>query len=182
MNPSKRIKVIRIAKRWDQSEVARAVDECSGLFHSASNVCKLEKGVADRASIVVLHALADALEVPRVAIVTDAHDSEIDVDSKAVDFVTRHSLELFATKNAVAPTDAESLRSTYRRIGDGPRDVKTWVMTFAYATAITQARKPGARAVRRPSGAYAMTTQRRKPGARAPSKASAKRRQQHRSR
>jgi len=113
VKPSERIKRIRDAKQWDQSEVARAVEKGSGLFRSTSNVCKLEKGGADRASIEILEVLADALEVPREAVTTSAHDGEIDPLSKAVDFVTRHSLEFFAAKakKKVTPTDADSLRT-----------------------------------------------------------------------
>jgi hypothetical protein len=100
-----------------------------------------------------------------------------------VDFVTRHSLELFASTNAVGVADAESLRATYRRIGDGPRDVKTWVITFAYAAALAQTRKPGARAASRASSAYAAASAHtRRPGARIASQAPGKRRQQQRSR
>lgn len=151
MNPSQRIKTIRLAKRWGQADVARAVRAGSGRFRSISNVSKLEKGRADKAPLDVLHALADALEVPREAVISSTHDRELDAEPKAIDFVTRQSLEMFAARRKLDPTEAESLRTTYKTIAEGPRDVQTWIMTFAYAEAIAHVRKPGALAPSRTS-------------------------------
>jgi transcriptional regulator with XRE-family HTH domain len=149
VKPSERIRTIRDAKRWDQSGLARAVAEGSGRFQSTSYVCKLEKGVADTAAIDVLDAVADALEVPRAAVSGEAHDPEI--SDNPVDFVTRQSLEIFATKKSLRPEEAVSLRRTYQTLRRGPRDVSEWITTFAYAAALAQVRKPGARALGRRS-------------------------------
>ena len=149
MTPSERIRRLREAKGWEQVDVARAVETSSGRFRSDSKVCKLEKGGADRAAIDVLQALAEALEVPHEAITTAVHDREI--SKNPIDFVTRRSLELFTAKSRVAATDAQALRETYRTLREGPREVKAWIMTFAYAVGLAQARKPGAKAPSRAS-------------------------------
>ncbi len=146
--PRARVRRIREAKGWELTDVA------SRLGCVRSTVSKLETGRKKKLDLEELQAYADALEVPHAAVTSTTHDAEIDPIEKAVDFVTRHSLEAFARDNDVTPAEASSLRATYKKVRRGPRDVRTWQMTFAYAEGIAQVRKPGARvAARHPTSA-----------------------------
>ena len=136
-----RLRKIRDAKLWPQSKVAGAVKK------STSYVCQLERGRAGKASLDLLHLLADALEVPRNAVLTSEHDAALNDDAEV--FVIRHSLEAFLHGNKrVDEEDATALRACLQKLKTGPRDIDSWTATFAYALALvaSRLRKPGPKA------------------------------------
>src|SRR5262245_11263429 len=129
-----KVKRLREAKLWKQEQLVQVVSRGGGPLRSISTVSKLEKGGADRAPVNVLEAIADALEVPREALLTQSLDLEIEQDPIA--FVSRHSLEAFVRQTRLPPDQAEVFRSTYKRLRVGHRDVSGWTITAGYAKAL----------------------------------------------